>query len=92
MAGGGEPDGELLVPIGLLFGLHFATMVLIIALLIVCIRDVFRNDELPNDRRTLWAVVLFLGNVMAIPIYWWLYMRRGRAADVEPDVAESAAG
>lgn len=92
VAGGGEPDNELLVPMPVLFGLHLATMVLIIALMIIYIRDAYRTPEVPDDRRTFWAVVLFMGNAIAMPIYWWLYMRPGRATKVGSDVAEPSAG
>lgn len=78
VAGGGEPDNELPIAAPLLFGLHLATMVVIVVLLVVYIRDAYRNPELPDDRRTFWAVVLFMGNAVAMPIYWWLYKRPAR--------------
>jgi hypothetical protein len=75
IAGGGDPDNDLIIPEAVLFSLHIATMILIIVLLVVYIRAAYRNPELPDDRRTFWAVVLFMGNAIAMPIYWWLYMR-----------------
>jgi hypothetical protein len=41
----------------------------------------FRNDGLPQDNRTLWVIILFLGNMLAFPVYWWLYLRPGRAPE-----------
>ena len=59
---------------GWLFIIHVFTMFVVIALLVFHIRDVFRNSTLPDDRRSLWAIVLFLGAPIAMPVYWWYYI------------------
>lgn len=59
-----------------LFALLFLTIVWIIGLLIIYIVNVFRNDRVPQRKKALWAVVLFLGNMIAMPIYWYLYIWR----------------
>jgi hypothetical protein len=38
----------------------------------------------PNDKKALWAAVLFFGNMVALPVYWYLYIWR------EPPSAASA--
>jgi hypothetical protein len=38
--------------------------------------NVFRNDRVDKDKKVLWAVVLFMGNMIAMPIYWYLYIWR----------------
>ena len=67
----------------LIFPLHLLTMVLMFALTAVYIVHAFRSDELPADRWTLWVIVLFLGNMLAFPVYWWLYLRPSRPGDTE---------
>jgi len=57
-----------------LFPLHFLTMLEILALLVIYIMHVFKTDSVPQDKKALWAVVLFLGNMIAMPIYWYLYI------------------
>ncbi len=57
-----------------IFPLHILTMVGMVALLFVYIRDLFRNDRVPSDQKALWAVVLLLGGIIAMPIYWYLYI------------------
>jgi len=85
--GGADPDDAgFLIPFGVLMGLHIGTMVLIIALLIVYIRDAYSNPRLDDNKRVFWAVVLFLGNMIAMPIYWWVYLRR------EPDRSATHSG
>jgi hypothetical protein len=74
--GGGDPDNDpFLIPFGLLIALHLGTMLVVVGLLVVYIIDVFRNPRLEETHRVLWAIVLFMGNAIAMPVYWWLYMR-----------------
>jgi hypothetical protein len=60
-----------------IFPLHCMTMLLTFALTAVYIVHAFRNDRLPSDRRILWVIVLFMGNMFAFPVYWWIYLRPG---------------
>jgi len=59
-----------------IFVVHGITMLWNIALLAIYIFNVFNNARVDNDRKVLWAVVLFFGNVIAMPIYWYLYIWR----------------
>ena len=80
--GGGDPDNAgLFIPFGVLAALHVATMLLIVGLLIVYIRDAYSNPQIEDDKRTFWAVVLFMGSMIAMPIYWWLYTRPNARSD-----------
>ena len=72
---GSPPDGDLFMYI---FPLHVLTMLLMFALTAVYVVHAFRSDELAPDKRMIWVVILFFGNVMAFPVYWWLYIRPGR--------------
>ncbi|MDP8943482.1 MAG: hypothetical protein M3N16_05110 [Actinomycetota bacterium] len=77
--GGGEPDEHLLVPEVVLLGLHLFTFVLIIVLLVIYLVHAYRTDRIPESRRTFWAVALFMGSIVSMPLYWWLYIRRDEA-------------
>jgi len=57
-----------------IFLLHLLTMLWIMALTVFYIVNVFRNGRVDKDKKVLWAVVLFMGNVIAMPIYWYLYI------------------
>jgi hypothetical protein len=52
-------------------------MLIMLALLVFYIAHVFKNTALVGDRRILWAVVLFMGGPIAMPVYWFLYVWRG---------------
>jgi hypothetical protein len=49
-------------------------MLWIFILLGIYVVNVFKNDHVSKDKKALWAVVLFLGNVIAMPVYWYLYI------------------
>jgi len=58
----------------IIFPLHFLTMLELFALLVIYIVHLFNTHRVPQDKKALWAVVLFLGNMIAMPIYWYLYI------------------
>ena len=67
--------GHLLIPQPVLVGLQLATTVLIVGLLVTYLRDAYHNPRLTTARRRFWTVVLFVGSTVAMPVYWWLYVR-----------------
>jgi hypothetical protein len=75
---GGEPPSGLPAVFMIILPLHFLTMLEILALLVIYVVHLFKTDRVPQDKKALWAVVLFFGNVMAMPVYWYLYIWRER--------------
>lgn len=68
-------DGEASGPtFGVVFGFHIGTILLIFALTVVYVLHAFRSGVVPQDQRLLWVIILFVGNMIAMPIYWWLYV------------------
>ena len=65
--GGGAPP-----LIAWILPLHLLTMLLVMGLTIFYIVDVFRNKRVEKDKKALWAIVIFLGNMIGMPIYWYL--------------------
>jgi hypothetical protein len=57
------------------FALHMLTILLGFLLIAAYVYDLFNNPRIQGDRKALWAVILFLGNYFAMPVYWWLYVR-----------------
>ena len=49
-------------------------MALILALMAFYIIHVVRTNRVPADKKALWAVVLFLGTLFAMPFYWYFYI------------------
>src|SRR3989442_571149 len=68
--------------------LHLLTMLLIMGLTVFYIVNVFRNDRVNKDMKVLWAVVLFMGSMIATPIYWYLYIWRDAAEALQQNQAQ----
>jgi hypothetical protein len=69
-----QPDTVLMPHIAVLAVLHFGTMLCAVALLVVYVTDVFKNERVEKDKKVLWVLVLFCGSAIAMPIYWHLYI------------------
>jgi len=69
------------------FTLHLLTGLIILGLTVFYIVYVFKTDRVAQEKKALWAVALFLGNVTAMPIFFCLYIWR----DPEPPPAGAPA-
>ena len=54
--------------------LHLGTMILIMVLLAIYIVNVFKNNTVESDKKALWAIVLFFGNIISMIVYWVLHI------------------
>lgn len=71
---GNTPSSEPPFIMMVILPLHFFTMFEIFVLIVIYIINVFKTERVPQDKKALWAVVLFLGNLISMPIYWYLYI------------------
>ena len=58
-----------------IFPLHCFTMLLSLALTAIYVIHAFKSDQFRQETRVLWVIILFMGNMFAFPVYWWLYLR-----------------
>lgn len=68
------PPDQFFQEFNTIFRLQMFSMALMLALMALYIVHVFRTDRVPADKKALWAVVLLLGNLFAMPIYWYFYI------------------
>jgi hypothetical protein len=68
----------------ILFVGELAIILLIFGLLVFYVIHLFRTTLVPSDKKALWAVVLLLGNLFAMPVYWFLYIWRPLRAQGPP--------
>ena len=89
-----SPGQEFGPPVSFMvvFLLHLLTILWIMALTVFYIVNVFRNERVDKDKKVLWAVVLFMGNIIAMPIYWYLYIWKDQPAEGLSSPAELASG
>jgi cytosine/uracil/thiamine/allantoin permease len=59
-----------------LLAIHIITAIWSLALIVIYIIDVFHNDRVPKDMKALWAIVIFFGSFLSMPIYWYLNLWR----------------
>lgn len=58
----------------LLLKLQLGVMLLMLGLLAFYVTHLFRTNAVANDKKALWCVVLFFGNMFAMIVYWFLYI------------------
>jgi hypothetical protein len=64
-----------------IFRLHLIVILASWALVASYVVYLFRTAHVPAEKRALWAVVLFLGNMLAMPFFWYLYVWRPLQAE-----------
>ena len=77
--------------IALILPLHLLTMLLVMALMVFYIVNVFKNNRVDKDKKVLWAVVLFLGSMLAMPVYWYIYIWKDAALPNIPGTGQLGA-
>ena len=68
------------------FAAQMLVWLLVVALIVFYIVHLFTTDRVRQDKKALWAVVLFLGNFFAMPVYFYLYVWQ----DPDEDAGEPA--
>jgi hypothetical protein len=76
-----ESQGEASWLWALIMPLHLLTMLLIFGLTAFYIVNVFRNKRIKSDMKALWAIVIFMGSIFAMPVYWYLFIWKETPAD-----------
>jgi hypothetical protein len=74
------PQGETPPPtpawVFAIFPIHLLTILLCLGLLVIYIIHVVKANVVPKQQRTLWIILLVLGGVIAMIVYWVLYIWR----------------
>jgi hypothetical protein len=58
----------------IMFALHFFTIIYMFCLIGFYVYYIFKTDRVAKDKKALWAVVIFLGNMFAMPVFWFWYI------------------
>ena len=59
-----------------MFTIHMIMMLVIWGLIASYVVYLFKTDYVAKEKKALWAVVLFLGHMLAMPVFWYLYVWR----------------
>lgn len=57
-----------------LFLIHIAATLAIMGLIAFYVVYLYRTPHVPADKKALWAVILFMANMFAMPLFWYLYV------------------
>ena len=49
-------------------------LVWVLAVVLFDIIYMYKTENVPREKRTLWLVVLILGTFIAVPFFWYFYM------------------
>jgi hypothetical protein len=70
---GGNIDEKMFWSI---FPVHILAMLITMGLLTYYIVNLYGSNRINKDTKIIWAIVLFMGNMIAMPVYWYLYIWR----------------
>jgi len=71
-ATGREPNPFILMPVFALFGLHFLAILVTIVQMVVYLVLAWSNEDLGENEKLVWVVVIFMAGAFASPVYWYL--------------------
>ncbi|MCX6996189.1 MAG: hypothetical protein NTV49_03675 [Kiritimatiellaeota bacterium] len=69
-----QQDGGIPLAFKILFAVHLVTMVEILVLVVYYLVYLLKTDFVPSNKKAQWALFLFLMNIIAMPIFWRLYI------------------
>jgi len=58
----------------ILFGMHIFTMLMMFVLITIYLINVYRNVSVDKDKKILWTILILFGSIIAMPIYWYLFI------------------
>jgi lysylphosphatidylglycerol synthetase-like protein (DUF2156 family) len=71
---GRPPNDDTFRLAAIIIPLHFLTMIITFVLMVIYVVYLFRTDRVAKESKALWAVVLILGNILSMPVFWYLYI------------------
>lgn len=78
---GGAVSQERIAQLRTMHAVDVALNVLVLALLVSFLVYLFRTEHVRTGYKALWAVVLFLGNIVAMPVFWYVAVWRPTRAE-----------
>ena len=61
-----------------MFIVHLGAMLWIMVLTVIYMVHIAKNAVLKNEMKAIWVMAVFMVNIFAMPIYWYLYIWRRR--------------
>lgn len=58
----------------IIFPIHILTMLIMTILFVIYIMHILKSGRVKKDDRVLWAILLLMGNSIAMLVYWYLFI------------------
>jgi len=71
---GGTPFVDFVRTFNTVFHAQIGVMLLDLAILVYYYIYLIRTDRVQTDKKRLWGGLFFLGNILAMLVFWYLYM------------------
>ncbi len=72
-----------------LMALIVITILSLPSLMVFYIFNIYKSNSVAKDKRNLWAALLFFGNILVYPVYWYLYIWREHKKPQELQASQS---
>ena len=70
----GDGDSLIFKSFHLFFAIHLGIMLLNFVLIAFYIVYLFKSARVPTEQKALWAIVIFMGGPIAMPVFWYLHI------------------
>ena len=57
-----------------IFVLHILAMLIMMVILAIYAIHLVKNKYLKDEMRIVWAILLFFGNMITMPVYWYMHI------------------
>jgi len=81
---GGSEKSPVFDNFGIFIAIHLSVMMLMFLLMAFYIVFLFKTDAVKVEIKALWAIALFMGGPIAMPIFWYLYIWPGHEPADDP--------
>jgi len=61
---------------GVVWALHLVTALETVVLIVPYVVFLWHTDRVRQDKKALWTAVLVFGGIVAMPVFWYLYIRQ----------------
>jgi len=72
MASSRRPGPEMPVAVGVLFGAHCLTMLLMFGLMVFYVVHIVKATFKKSEMKIIWLILVLMGGILAMPVYWYM--------------------
>jgi len=78
--------GDMISRLSLFSSWNFLLPLITLGITIVFMIHTITNDGISQEWRIIWVILILLGNIIVIPIYWYMIIIRGQEKEKEKSI------